>query len=255
MEIDDAQRHAAAEAVLEHGLWCLLEACVDVAAQRWDPCIVICEEDPDAVVAAIRAWIAGGEAHDLRLRGCDRATLVPSAQLAPVVCRLVGSLRAPTFAPGKPAIGVGRQRLAATRRRTKEMQVRDGMNAVVVTVGAGHTLREAAKRMTARSVGAAVVMDDDLQAPAVITERDILQSNGVGQDIDTELVQDHLTSRPVYAVADWSLERAAAEMVRGGFRHVIVLDGSEVIGILSMRDIVRCWTSPGAACEVGSDSA
>jgi CBS domain-containing protein len=63
-------------------------------------------------------------------------------------------------------------------------------------------------------------------------------------------VRAHLTSEVVYAASDWSLEQAAAAMVRGGFRPIIVLSGSEVAGILSMRDIVRCWTGEGAACEV-----
>lgn len=130
------------------------------------------------------------------------------------------------------------------------MLVRDGMNPIVVTIGPDHTLREAARRMTARSVGAAVVIDDAGHGPGIITERDILHSNGVGQSIDDEQVRDHLTSKVVYAAADWPLERAASEMVRGGFRHVIVLDGSDVTGILSMRDIVRCWTGDGAACEL-----
>jgi CBS domain-containing protein len=75
---------------------------------------------------------------------------------------------------------------------------------------------------------------------------------GVGQSIDDELVRDHLTSEVVYAAADWSLERAAAAMVRGGFRHIIVINGAEVAGILSMRDIVRRWTAEGASCEVAS---
>lgn len=135
------------------------------------------------------------------------------------------------------------------------MLVRDGMNQIVVTVGPDHTLREAARRMTARGVGAAVVIDNDQPAPGIITERDILHSNGVGQDMDSELVRDHLTSELVYAAADWSLEQAAAAMTRGGFRHVIVLDGSELVGILSMRDIVRCWTSDGATCELPPSQA
>ena len=130
------------------------------------------------------------------------------------------------------------------------MDVRDGMNRVVVTVGPGHTLREAARRMTRADVGAAVVIDPDAGGPGIITERDLLHACGSDQDLDLELVADHLTQRLEYASADWSLERAAAEMVEGRFRHVVVLDGSEVVGILSMRDIVRCWTSDGAACDV-----
>ncbi len=130
------------------------------------------------------------------------------------------------------------------------MFVRDGMNEIVVTVGPAHTLREAARRMHARSVGAAVVFGDELPAPGIITERDLLGAAGRGEDLDTECVRDHLASGLVYAAADWPLERAAIEMTRGSFRHVIVMAGSEVVGILSMRDIVRCWTQDGATCEV-----
>lgn len=130
------------------------------------------------------------------------------------------------------------------------MQVRDGMNAIVVTVGPAHTLREAARRMTECNVGAAVVMDPDGLGPGILTERDLLHSTGSGDDVDTELVREHLTQKLVYAAADWPLEHAARMMCAHGFRHVIVLDGSEVVGILSMRDIVRCWTGDGASCDV-----
>ena len=128
------------------------------------------------------------------------------------------------------------------------------MNRIVVTVGPSHTLREAARRMTARNVGAAVVMDGEQPGPGIITERDLLRSSGRGEDIDDERVADHLTDEIIYAHADWPLERAAEQMTRGGFRHVIVLDGGEPVGILSMRDIVRCWTSEGAACDIPSAS-
>ena len=84
----------------------------------------------------------------------------------------------------------------------------------------------------------------------MITERDMLLSVGAGQDPDTELVADHLTANLTFASPDWSLEQAAAAMVRGGFRHLVVVEGGELVGILSMRDIVRCWTGEGASCEV-----
>ena len=100
--------------------------------------------------------------------------------------------------------------------------------------------------MTRADVGAAVVIDPEGMGPGILTERDILHACGSGDDLDNELVRDHLTQRLTYAAADWSLERAAEEMVRARFRHVVVLDGSEVVGILSMRDIVRCWTESGA---------
>src|SRR5215212_7883887 len=103
------------------------------------------------------------------------------------------------------------------------MQVRDGMSSVVLTVGPGHTLRDAARAMADRKVGAAVVIDPDGEGPSIITERDVLISIGGGQDPDKEIVSEHLTSSVVYAAPDWPLEQAAGEMVRGGFRHLIVL--------------------------------
>ncbi len=130
------------------------------------------------------------------------------------------------------------------------MQVREGMSEVVLTVGPGHSLRDAASAMVRRDVGAAVVLDPDGQGPGVITERDILHSIGAGEDPDTERVADHLTSNLTFASPDWSLERAASAMVRGRFRHLIVVEGGGLVGILSMRDIVRCWTGEGASCEV-----
>jgi CBS domain-containing protein len=130
------------------------------------------------------------------------------------------------------------------------MQVSDGMSSVILTVGPGHTLRDAARVMSERKVGAAVVIDPDQPGPGIITERDLLESIGKGQDPDRELVSNHLSSNLTFAQSDWSLERAAEAMVRGGFRHLVVMDGGETIGILSMRDIVRCWTADGATCDV-----
>jgi CBS domain-containing protein len=130
------------------------------------------------------------------------------------------------------------------------MQVHDGMTDMALTVTPGHTLREASRLMADRHVGAAVVMDPDGNGPGIITERDILVSVGAGQDPDSESVADHLTSDVVFAAPDWSLEEAAAAMVRGGFRHLIVLERGETIGILSVRDVVRCWTDDGAICPV-----
>ena len=82
--------------------------------------------------------------------------------------------------------------------------------------------------------------------PGVITERDILLSVGRGRGSRRGAVADHLTSKLTFASPDWSLEQAAAAMVRGGFRHLVVVEGGELVGILSMRDIVRCWTADGA---------
>lgn len=135
------------------------------------------------------------------------------------------------------------------------MRVGDGMSTVVLTVGPHHTLREAARLMAERRIGAAVVMDPDSPGPGIITERDVLDSLGRDQDPDSERVADHLTPDVVFASPEWSMEKAVVAMVRGGFRHLIVTDGAGIVGILSVRDIMRCWTEDGAICDVPASSA
>jgi CBS domain-containing protein len=105
------------------------------------------------------------------------------------------------------------------------MQVSHAMSTEVLTIGPTHTLREAA--------------DGDQDQPGIITERDILDAIGQGQDVDAERVQDHLTSDIVVAAPDWPLQKAAATMASGGFRHLVVCQGRDIVGMLSVRDIVR----------------
>ncbi|MDX2702437.1 CBS domain-containing protein [Streptomyces sp. PA03-6a] len=121
------------------------------------------------------------------------------------------------------------------------MLVRDAMSTVVLTVGPAHTLRQAARLMSARRVGAAVVLDPDTCGLGILTERDILNAIGAGLDPDHELAAAHTTTDVVFAAPRWTLEEAAAAMVRGGFRHLVVLDDRNPVGMVSVRDIVRCW--------------
>ena|SRR3712207_3150505 len=132
------------------------------------------------------------------------------------------------------------------------MQVRDGMSDVVLTIGPDHSLRAAAKLMAERKVGAAVVVDPEGEGPGILTERDILESIAKGQDPDGEKACEHLTADTVVASPHWSLEEAAVAMVKGGFRHLIVVEGGDIAGVVSMRDIVRCWTDDGSICDVPS---
>ncbi|MEV3854507.1 CBS domain-containing protein [Streptomyces sp. NPDC050095] len=121
------------------------------------------------------------------------------------------------------------------------MLVRDAMSTMVLTIGPTHTLRQAARLMSARRVGAAVVLDPDGSGIGILTERDILNSLGIGQNPDFETADTHTTTDVVFAAPAWTLEDAAEAMAHGGFRHLIVLDGQEPVGIVSVRDIIRCW--------------
>ncbi|MFF9767350.1 cyclic nucleotide-binding/CBS domain-containing protein [Streptomyces sp. NPDC053086] len=121
------------------------------------------------------------------------------------------------------------------------MLVRDAMSTVILTLGPTHTLRQSAALMSARRVGAAVVFDPDAGGIGILTERDILNSVGLGQNPDTERTHAHTTTDVVFAAPTWTLEEAARAMAHGGFRHLIVLDRGEVAGIVSVRDIIRHW--------------
>ena len=122
------------------------------------------------------------------------------------------------------------------------MHVRDAMTPTVLTIGPAHTLRQAARLMSGRKVGAAVVMDPEADGPGILTERDVLQAVAEAQDPDTELAADHLTPDAVVATPDWPLDQAATAMLAGGFRHLVVCEADEVVGVLSVRDLLRAWS-------------
>ena len=126
------------------------------------------------------------------------------------------------------------------------MEVREGMSSVVLTVGPGHTLRDAARLMTEKGVGAAVVMGEEAPGPGIISERDILNSIGRGEDPDSEHVAGHMSDTVITAAPDWSLERAASEMAKRRIRHLVIVEGGHPTGVLSMRDIMRVWVTEGA---------
>jgi CBS domain-containing protein len=91
--------------------------------------------------------------------------------------------------------------------------------------------------------------------PGIITERDLMLSLGAGESPDEELVSAHMASDVIFAAPDWSLDDAAAAMVRHGFRHLVVVSGGELAGMLSMRDLVRCYVEiASAAASLGAAS-
>ena len=125
------------------------------------------------------------------------------------------------------------------------MKVREAMTEEVLTITPERSLRDAARFMTDHNVGAAVIMDPEQPGPGIITERDLVRSLGRGENPDRERVKDHLTSKATFADADWSLQEAADAMASGGFRHLVVVSGGDVAGIISMRDIIHVWR-PGS---------
>lgn len=135
------------------------------------------------------------------------------------------------------------------------MLVRDAMSPLVVEVGPGHTLQQAARLMAGRNVGAAVVMDPDGEGPGILTERDVLRAVAAGEDPAGALVASHVTTSVVYAEPSWSLDEAATAMIDGGFRHLVVTEGPVVVGVLSVRDIARTWAGDRGLLDAGRSAS
>ncbi len=120
------------------------------------------------------------------------------------------------------------------------MNIQDVMNTDLLTVAPQSTLREAARRMSERNVGAALLVDPAIGSYlGIITERDLLNAIAAGHDPDTQRVAESATSDVVTISADASLEQAAEKMMKGGFRHLLVVTNGDAIGIISMRDLLR----------------
>ena len=117
------------------------------------------------------------------------------------------------------------------------MQIGPIVNRALLEVAPRDSIAEAARHMTARKVGSAIVMTDE--GPGIITERDILRAVAAGGDLETARVEDYMTHNAITAFEDWDLREAAECMSTGGFRHLIVLgSGGQVEGILSIRDLL-----------------
>jgi CBS domain-containing protein len=132
------------------------------------------------------------------------------------------------------------------------MHVRDAMTTTVLTVGPEHTIRQVARLMTQKRIGSAVVHDPDSAGVGIMTERDVLYAIGRGLDPDVERATNHLTWDVVYAGPEWTLDEAASAMIRGGFRHLVVMEGDEVLGVISVRDIIRAWSDQRATARAGA---
>ncbi len=111
------------------------------------------------------------------------------------------------------------------------------MAADLLTVEAGLPLEEAASRMDERGVGAVLVLEGE-KLVGVFTERDVLHAVARGH-AEKPTVGDWMTPHPETIEPDDTTEHAAVLMIHGGFRHLPVVDGGTVVGILSIRDLMR----------------
>jgi CBS domain-containing protein len=115
--------------------------------------------------------------------------------------------------------------------------VAEHMSRDLVVVVTTDSLEAAAKAMDARRVGAALVLEDGTLV-GILTERDLLRAVAAGAELSSP-VSEWMAGQPETVVPDESLDQAGVLMIHGGFRHLPVLEGGQVVGIVSIRDLVR----------------
>jgi CBS domain-containing protein len=114
---------------------------------------------------------------------------------------------------------------------------REHMSRDLLTVEPGDALGEVAQRMVERDVGAVIVLEGGALA-GILTERDVLRAVAAGVQDDT-VVSDWMTRDPETMTPEDTTQHAAVLMIHGGFRHLPLVEGDDVVGMLSIRDLMR----------------
>jgi CBS domain-containing protein len=114
--------------------------------------------------------------------------------------------------------------------------LRDLMSTQVALTAPDTSVAEAAASMARANVGSAIVMQGRFLA-GILTERDVLRSAASGEDLRAARVSDWMTPDPQSASPDTTVEEAAEIMLKNGFRHLPVMDGRAVCGVVSLRDL------------------
>ena len=120
-------------------------------------------------------------------------------------------------------------------KRSEDEFVSAVMSASLLTASEGDSLTDAAKRMADRRVGA-ILVTDGTTLTGIMTERDVLRAVGKGSIDGT--VRDWMTRQPDTAPQTATIGEAAAMMLHGGYRHVPIVDGDHLVGIVSIRDLL-----------------
>src|SRR5829696_6949543 len=132
------------------------------------------------------------------------------------------------------------------------VSIREVMSTDILTVRP-----EAARRMSERNIGAAIVEPETRRSrrPGIIAERDVLNCVASGREPEYMHVADLFTPEAMTIPPDSSLQQAAKVMTSDGFRHLVVFDGEETLGIVSIRDIVGRWSKEGQLGRWASEAS
>jgi CBS domain-containing protein len=117
------------------------------------------------------------------------------------------------------------------------IQLRDIMTTQVLTTSAERPVAEVTGMMVKARVGSAVVMQGSWLA-GILTERDVLRAAASGADLTKSPVSEWMTRNPITATPDTTIGEAADVMLTNGFRHLPVVEGRELQGVVSIRDVL-----------------
>ena len=132
------------------------------------------------------------------------------------------------------------------------VSIRDVMSTDLLTVRQEETIPEAARRMSERNVGAAIVEPETRGLrPGIIDERDVLNCVASGRRPEYLHVADLFTPEAMTIPPNSSLQQAAKVMTSDGFRHLVVFAGDKTVGIVSIRDIIGHWSREGQLPGLG----
>ena len=123
------------------------------------------------------------------------------------------------------------------------MTVRELVGGEVIWVAPEATIRVAAAMMKSNGVGSlAVEVDGALEG--IFTERDLLDAVAADADLDQTRVDAWMTAYPDSIDPDMSVPEAADWMLASGHRHIPVVDGSRILGMISIKDVLWAMTEP-----------
>ena len=123
--------------------------------------------------------------------------------------------------------------------------VGDIMSAPPVTATATETVATAANRMQERGVGSVVVVDEADRPTGILTERDLVRFAASGDDATARLVGEWMTPDPDTVGPSIGVHTALASLSSHGYRHIPVVDGDVLVGVVSMRDLLNVEAPPG----------
>ncbi len=121
------------------------------------------------------------------------------------------------------------------------MRVSERCHHVLITTEPDDTLVDAAGRMHCYQIGALPVYQQH-RLVGIVTERDLVAALAEGADPAVATVADYMTDQPVTVAPDDDLEVAARRMADLGVRHLPVVDGTQLVGVLSIRDLIAGQT-------------